>query len=159
MPRKHGVRFWFLIALLGITTMLGYLSQHFFAFIVISGESMEPTLKSGETIWIRKDCTDYYVGDVVVADIVEDDDMIRIVKRIIARYPATISISNSAILVDGKEVIDIAYYPMTLNTNFTFEMSPDQYFLFGDNSKISDYHFVVKEQIVGRKLLTPNYEQ
>ena len=153
MSRKHGVRFWFLIALLGITTMLGYLSQHFFAFIVVSGESMEPTLKSGETMWIRKDCTDYYVGDVVVADIVEDDDMIRVIKRVIARYPATISISNAAILVDGKEVIDIAYYPTTLNTNFTFEMSPDQYFLFGDNSKISDFYFVIKEQILGRRLI------
>jgi len=148
MSRKHGVRFWFLIALLGITTVLGHLSQHFFAFIVVSGKSMEPTLKSGETIWIRKDCPNYYVGDIVVADIVEDGDMVRVIKRVIARYPATISISNSVILVDGKEVIDISYYPK----DFTFEMKPDQYFIFGDNSKISDYYFINKEQIIGRML-------
>jgi signal peptidase I len=148
MSRKHGVRFWFLIALLGITTMLGYLSQHFFAFIVVSGKSMEPTLKSGEIIWIRKNCPNYYVGDIVVADIVEDGDMVRVIKRVIARYPATISISNSVILVDGKEVIDISYYPK----DFTFEMKPDQYFIFGDNSKISDYYFINKEQIIGRML-------
>jgi len=148
MSRKHGVRFWFLIALLGITTVLGYLSQHFFAFIVVSGKSMEPTLKSGEPIWIRKDCPNYYVGDIVVADIVEDGDMVRVIKRVIARYPATISISNSVILVDGKEVIDILYYP----TDFTFEMKPDQYLIFGDNSKISDYYFINKEQIIGRIL-------
>jgi len=152
MSRKHGVRFWFLIALLGITTVLGYLSQHFFAFIVVSGKSMEPTLKSWETIWIRKDCPNYYVGDIVVADIVEDGDMVRVIKRVIARYPATISISNSVILVDGKEVIDILYYPTPLNTNFTFEMKPDQYLIFGDNSKISDYYFINKEQIIGRIL-------
>lgn len=152
MSRKHGVRFWFLVALLGITTVLGYLSQHFFAFIVVSGKSMEPTLKSGETIWIRKDCPNYYVGDIVVADIVEDGDMVRVIKRVIARYPATISISNSTILVDDKEVIDIAYYPIPLNTNFTFEMKPDQYLIFGDNSKISDYYFINKEQIIGRIL-------
>jgi signal peptidase I len=148
MSRKHGVRFWFLIALLGITTVLGYLSQHFFAFIVVSGKSMEPTLKSGETIWIRKDCPNYYVGDIVVADIVEDGDMVRVIKRVIARYPATISISNSVILVDGKEVIDISYYPK----DFTFEMKADQYLIFGDNSKISDYYFINKEQIIGRIL-------
>ena len=88
------------------------------------------------------------VGDIVVADIVEDGDMVRVIKRVIARYPATISISNSVILVDGKEVIDISYYPK----DFTFEMKPDQYFIFGDNSKISDYYFINKEQIIGRIL-------
>jgi hypothetical protein len=78
--------------------------------------------------------------------------MVRVIKRVIARYPATISISNSVILVDGKEVIDILYYPTPLNTNFTFEMKPDQYLIFGDNSKISDYYFINKEQIIGRIL-------
>ena len=70
MSRKHGVRFWLLIVLLSIMTVSGYLSQHFFALIAVSGECMEPTLESGDAIWIRKDFPDYSAGDIVVADIV-----------------------------------------------------------------------------------------
>lgn len=143
---KRGARFWFLIALLGITTMLWHLSQHFFAFIVVSGKSMEPTLVDCEPILIRRDCPNYYVGDIVVADVVEGGDVVRVIKRVIARYPATISISNSTILVDGNQVIDNSYYVRSA----TFEMSEGQYLLFGDNSSISDYYFVSNEQIIGR---------
>ena len=143
---------WFLIILLGITSVVGYVSHHLFTLIVVSGESMEPTLRSGDTIWLRKDSSDYYIGDIVVADIIENDETVRVIKRIVARYPATISISNLGIHIDGKEIIVIAYYPINLNTSFTFKMKTNEFFLFGDNHKMSDYYFITKDQIVGRGL-------
>lgn len=99
--------------------------------IVVSGPSMQPTLKGGELMILNK-LGDFERFDVVVVDIGYEE----IIKRIIAMPGETIACENGIIYVNGKMQEDKYGSGVT----FDFEkitLAEDEYFVMGDNRQDS----------------------
>lgn len=102
--------------------------------IMVSGESMVPTLEGGELMLLKKYDTDYERFDIVVVNKnVEGDNLI---KRVIGLPGETIRYKNSHLYINDKIVEDIYAYGDTNNFQ-EITLGDDEYFLMGDNREIS----------------------
>lgn len=144
----------------------------------VSGGSMEPTLKDGDTLLLISAGYGAETGDVVVIDdkkanlIGEDDRIIekdglgcKIVKRIIAKGGDTIDFDfeKGIVYVNGKALEEDYISEPTTRDEFAFEYPltvPEGYvFVMGDNRNISkdsrhgDVGLVSEEDIIGRVIL------
>ena len=133
----------------------------------VHGDSMEPTLQSGDSLWINM--LAYKFGDPKRYDIIvfpyQDD--VNYIKRIIGLPGETVQITDAGdILINGKVLEEpkrfdrmrnngIASSPITLGEN--------EYFVLGDNrnnsrdSRWADVGLIKKDKIVGKAVfrLTP----
>jgi len=102
--------------------------------IMVSGESMVPTLDGGELMLLKKYDTDYERFDIVVVNkTVEGDNLI---KRVIGLPGETIRYKSGRLYIND-EIIDDAYaYGETGNFK-EISLGKDEYFLMGDNREIS----------------------
>ena len=99
--------------------------------IVVSGPSMQPTLKGGELMILKKTKT-FDRFDVVVVDIGSED----IIKRVIAMPGESISCEKGIIYINGRKQEEKYGSGIT----FDFEkvvLSEDEYFVMGDNRQDS----------------------
>lgn len=102
--------------------------------IMVSGESMVPTLEGGELMLLKKYDTDYKRFDIVVVNKnVEGDNLI---KRVIGLPGETIRYKNNHLYINDKIVEDIHAYGDTNNFQEII-LGKDEYFLMGDNREIS----------------------
>lgn len=102
--------------------------------IMVSGESMVPTLEGGELMLLKKYDTDYKRFDIVVVNkSVEGDNLI---KRVIGLPGETIRYKNNHLYINDKIVEDIYAYGDTNNFQ-EITLGEDEYFLMGDNREIS----------------------
>lgn len=102
--------------------------------IMVSGESMVPTLDGGELMLLKKYDTDYKRFDIVVVNKnVEGDNLI---KRVIGLPGETIRYRNNNLYINDKKVEDIHAYGDTGNFR-EITLGDDEYFLMGDNREIS----------------------
>ncbi len=132
-------------------------------FHKVSGNSMVPTLHSGDYIITEKISYRFghpQAGDIIVLKNPRDESQ-DFIKRIIATPKDSIKIANNKILVNDV-VIDEPYLPSGTETrggSFLQEGSnikagPNQYFVIGDNRQHSsdsrEWGAVTKEEIVGK---------
>lgn len=127
-------------------------------FSFVKGNSMLPTLKSGEIVMYFRLGSDYQAGDIVPVRVPEGEYY---VKRVIATAGDTIDIKDSKVYLNG-ELLDEPYiqgetlsqqgavrYPLTLKE--------DQIFVMGDNRDVSmdsrTFGVVGSRQIKGKILL------
>lgn len=123
----------------------------------VKGDSMEPSLHSGDIVFYQRINTSYQKGDIVSVRVPSGDYY---VKRVIATEGDTVDIRNGKVYVNGdmleepyiqgetKEQDGTVVYPLTLEE--------DQIFVMGDNREISMdsriFGPVSKRQIKGKIL-------
>ena len=120
----------YLIIILVVVTLRTFLVTP----IMVSGESMVPTLSGGELMLLKKYDTDYERFDIVVVNKnVEGDNLI---KRVIGLPNETIKYRNNNLYINGEKLEDVYAYGDTGNFR-EITLGEDEYFLMGDNREIS----------------------
>jgi len=103
--------------------------------VIVSGESMEPTLNNGEIMILNK-ISKIEKYDIVVVDVHNNNVDEKIIKRVIAMPGETISCENGVVFVNGKKIDED--YIKGITSDFTkIELDSDEYFVMGDNRQNS----------------------
>ncbi len=131
---------------------------------IVEGASMEPTLNNNEKLIVNKVAT--YTGSVNSQDIIviDGDEDINYVKRIIGLPGDKVEMENDKLVVNG-EVVDEPYLDEeiekahSINMNYTGDFGPvtvpsHKYFVLGDNRLNSmdsrnGLGFIDEDQIIG----------
>ena len=126
----------------------------FFTLVLVSGDSMVPTLESGNLMILNK-VSDIDRFDIVVIDTGSEE----IIKRVIALPGETISCENGIMYVNGRkqeENYSVKTEFCTADNKASFdkiELGKDEYYCLGDNRDISKdsryYGPFKKKQIKG----------
>ena len=157
-----------LIIYIGIVVLLCFLIVTFVGRrTTVHGDSMEPTLQSGDSLWINM--LAYKFGDPKRFDIIvfpyEDD--VHYIKRIIGLPGETVQIlDNGDILINGEVLKEPKTFDRILNPNLAsspITLGADEYFVLGDNrnnsrdSRYADVGNIKRDKIVGKAVfrLTP----
>jgi len=102
--------------------------------IMVSGESMVPTLDGGEIMLLKKYDTSYDRFDIVVINkSVEGDSLI---KRVIGLPGDKIKYQNNKLYINDEAVEDSYAFGKTEDFR-EITLGEDEYFLMGDNREIS----------------------
>ena len=126
-------------------------------FSFVNGESMEPTLHSGELVMYFRLNQDYQKGDVVSVRIPSGEYY---VKRIIALEGDLIDIKDGTVYVNGAPLeetyIQGETHPQPGAVRYPFRLQKGQIFVMGDNREISmdsrSFGVVGRGQIKGKLL-------
>ncbi len=127
--------------------------------VIVSGSSMDPTLKDGQLLILNKLAHRFNRYDIVVIDVVINNKKERIVKRIIGLPGETVEYKNKKLYINGEKVRDDF-------SNITYDFSTaelgekkipkNHYLVLGDNRNDSvdsrDYRvgFINEDDIVGK---------
>ncbi len=99
--------------------------------VIVSGESMVPTLKDGNLMILNKRAK-LKRFDIVVIDTGKEE----IIKRVIALPGETISYKNNTLYINGKKVEEKYSYGITDDFE-SVKLKKDEYFVMGDNRQNS----------------------
>ncbi|MGE5527648.1 MAG: signal peptidase I [Patescibacteria group bacterium] len=128
-------------------------------FCRVKGQSMEPTLHTGEWLWTDK--IGYELGSPKLGDIVVlkyHDTRDKYVKRIIGLPNDTVEIKKGAVYVNNERLKETYIKEAVLNDFASTEVPANSYFVMGDNRNHSDdsrasVGFVPIEKIEGRAIV------
>lgn len=135
------------ISLLAVAVLAGAILWWFFSarisIVAVRGESMEPTLHNGETIFLNQ-AYEVEKGMLVVFQKPESWDYMgeespELIKRIAAGGGSTIDYDGSKLYVDAQEVYDLKGndYACKLEPGYSYTLSAKELFVLGDNHKKS----------------------
>jgi len=162
---------WLLLAIIILTLV------HFFiiSIFLVDGESMDPTLTTGEFCLLDKISYDFSQpqrGDVVVLNYPGDPQHNRYVKRVIGLPGETVEVKNGSVFINNK-ILTENYLPKDIFNpkNGVWNLSNVEYFTMGDNrlnSNDSRYFGPVEKRfLVGKvvwvffphfaSIITPSY--
>lgn len=132
--------------------------------LIVSGNSMSPTLSSGDIVYFKK--VDAFTDSVKQSDLVAINFSNRknlMVKRVIATEGDSISILNGSIAINGKLVTrcEITVFKSkkksvlyTQLKNYNWKIPKNNFLVMGDNCNDSydskEYGLVSKTQIAGK---------
>ncbi len=123
-----------LIPYLMIILIVIVIRTFLFTPIMVQGESMVPTLDGNEIMILKKYDTSYERFDiVVVSKSVEGDNLI---KRVIGLPGETIEYKDNKLYINNKVIEDV-YGSGKTEDFYQVTLGEDEYFLMGDNRKIS----------------------
>lgn len=124
-------------------------------FVIVVGNSMNPTLKNGQLILASKDVSQLYVGDIIVIKTDKDSIVKRITAMQGAKYVENLTDGDSYTLV--PDWLDINMRKITRAKMFFKTIPNDFYFVEGDNRGSSfdskNFGLVHRSQIIGKCLL------
>lgn len=137
-----------------------FIRSFVFATSVVDGESMEPTLESGERVIFNKFI--YYFQEPARGDIVIIQRPFKnYVKRVIGLPGESIEMKNRKLFINNKEFKQTFITEEALQHTGNFgpiTVPKDSYFVMGDNRAVSrdsrnGLGFIDKEDIIGRSEL------
>ena len=157
-----------LIIYIGIVVLICFLIVTYVGRrTTVHGDSMEPTLQSGDSLWINM--LAYKFGEPKRYDIIvfpyQDD--VNYIKRIIGLPGETVQIlDNGDILINGEVLVEPIKFDRIRNNGIAsspITLGPDEVFVLGDNrnnsrdSRWSDVGNIKLDKVVGRAAfrLTP----
>lgn len=120
-----------------------------FNTVVISGDSMKPTVSNGDKYFVNK--LVYKVSNPKTLDIIiYEYSNSYYISRIIGISGETIEIKQGNVYVNNKK-LEYEFLPKTINVD-KIKLEKDQYFVVQDNPKaISEaYRIVKKDEIIGK---------
>ena len=137
-----------------ITVIIG-LSRLWFMPTIVSGDSMEPTLASGEIYLAdqrqyRRDLP--LRGDVVLAQKGSGGELV--VKRIVGLPGEEVKMVWGRIYINGALLYEPYLHPENGWCMLTKKLGAGQYWIIGDNRDVSMHLTVQRDEIVG-KLVSP----
>ncbi len=104
---------------------------------VVSGNSMNPTLKNGQVLIYLRTVREYKVGDIVCVWVPSGQYY---VKRVVAVEGDTVDLSDGNLVINGQVYDDYAYGTTETETGgviYPYTVSQDNYFVCGDNREVS----------------------
>ena len=112
----------------------------FFSSAVVDGDSMQPTLASGDFLLVTRKAPELRRGDVVVAVVNESGTPVELVKRVIALPGDTIEIRDDVAYVNGIAEPNRGQHILV---QYTVSRPPEvvppgKLYLMGDNRPISE---------------------
>lgn len=130
--------------------------------VIVSGSSMDPTLKDGEVLVLNKLAKKYNREDIVVIDADINGNKERIVKRIIGMPGEKIEYVDHSLYINDEKVFD-SFNKITNDFNLKditgLEKIPEgYYFVMGDNrdnsldSRDSRLGLIKEEDIIGKPI-------
>lgn len=157
---------WMLLYLVVIVSICLLLVNFGFQRSVVEGESMRPTLESGDNIIVTR--FSYYFGaeperyDIVVFTY-DKANNVHYIKRVIGLPGETVQIKDGYVYINGEQLQDDVYglAPMT-NAGIAAEpitLGDGEYFVLGDNrnessdSRVADVGIIYRKQIEGKAWL------
>lgn len=114
-----------------------------FRFVIgvakISGNSMDPTLKNGQTVWFNRLDHTYQPGDLVCFRLPSGEWL---VKRVIATGGDVVSLKNGDVYINGKRLDESSYAhgateEETGEVTYPYTVPEGSYFVMGDNREDS----------------------
>ena len=125
---------------------------------IIVGDSMLPTLSSGNVVLVSRLADPYERFDVVIVEIPDEI----IVKRIIGTPGDTVHIRDRRVYINEDELDDIITEHLDFSGIATVRvrLGEGEYFVLGDNRSISkdsrnpEVGVVKEEQIIGRAIVS-----
>ena len=103
--------------------------------MLVSGNSMEPTLKDGQTVIGIHSPKKIKYQELIVAYIPELQKTI--IKRVYGMPGDTIQITNGLVYRNGTLVEKEGGYPSDTETDLSVTLKMDEYFVLGDNRSVS----------------------
>jgi len=107
--------------------------------IQIHGVSMEPTLYSGDRVFISRVLVlagQISRGDLIVCKIQENGHTENIIKRVIGLPGDEVAITNHAVYINGESLIE-PYAGMSASSDLHMTLAAGNYFVIGDNLSTS----------------------
>lgn len=114
-----------------------------FRFVIgvarVSGNSMDPTLHNGQTVWFNRLDHEYQAGDVVCFRLPTGE---LLVKRVIAVGGDTVDLKDGKVSVNGKVLDESAYAHGRTEVEagevtYPYQVPEGSYFVMGDNREHS----------------------
>lgn len=153
--RENRIFVLFFAVILFLAIVATVFFQCFFGIMIVSGESMEPTLKSGQFVVFSRNTKNLKKGDVIIFKSEKEESVL--VKRIVASEGDTIQIYDGYVYICGEKSTEkynsyteypgIALTPILLNQG--------EFFVLGDNrlnskdSRFSDIGIIKEKDIIG----------
>lgn len=101
-----------------------------FVPFLVKGQSMEPTLHNNNIgLSVKTTIKDIKRFDIVLIDIPTDNKYI--IKRIIGLPGEQVAYSNNQLYINGEPMKDP--YNLTFTSDFSVQLSENEYFALGDN--------------------------
>ncbi len=146
-PMFTGIRILCLVAL--ATFLFGVLLVP----IRVTGNSMYPTYRDGQINFVNRYSYKHAPpqrGDVVALKAAGEQMLL--LKRIIGLPGETIALRGGRILIDGRAYQDQFSGNPVSQLRKSQKLGDDEYFVIGDNRRISELYFIQRWQIVGKLL-------
>lgn len=113
---------------------IGILLSHFvFQISHVSGCSMDPTIKDGNYVFVKKWSHNYHRGQIIIAK----NEGIELIKRIAGVPGDTVKFKDNTLYVNDEEVKFYDYHGIKAKKFDKVTLKKDQYLIIGDNFKKS----------------------
>ena len=151
-------RYYFIPLLIVIFTLLYYFSQ--FRLVLISGQSMEPTLHNNTFIILRKekDIKKESIVSFIAPKSWSNQEDKSLIKRVIAEPNDEVKIDSDYVYVNGKERVRIKG-KVKIEQELEIKLKENEYFVMGDNvgrsnDSLYEYSLGNNDYLVKRDLIT-----